>query len=135
MMETKSLLYGIIGFLLGGLLVSIVATTQNDSDQNSFMQTQNNTQHTGMTAGQLENLKGDDFDKEFIKEMIMHHQGAIDMAKLIETNAKHDELKKLGQDIISAQTREIDMMRAWQKQWREETGNPSSDHGMDMMNH
>ncbi len=69
------------------------------------------------SSGKLKDLKGDEFDKAFMVEMIQHHEGAIDMAKLISTNAKHDELKKLGQDIISAQSKEIDMMQSWQTDW------------------
>ncbi len=38
-MDTKSLLYGLIGFFIGGLLVSIAATTfENDRLQMDFMQ-------------------------------------------------------------------------------------------------
>lgn len=31
-MDTKALLYGLIGFILGGLLVSIVATAEREQD-------------------------------------------------------------------------------------------------------
>lgn len=111
-METKPLLYGIIGFLLGGLLVSTVATYQDKDD------TQQSTgNHNQATTKELAELSGDDFDKAFIAEMIVHHQGAIDMARLIPERAKHDELKELGEDILSAQTSEIEQMRSWQKEW------------------
>lgn len=69
-----------------------------------------------MTEG-LDGLKGDAFDKAFIEMMIVHHQGAVDMAELIPANAKHEELKKLGKDIITAQTQEIAMMKQWLKDW------------------
>ncbi len=69
-----------------------------------------------MTTG-LEGLTGDAFDKAFVEMMIVHHQGAVDMAKQIPGNAKHAELKKLGQDIIAAQTKEIEMMKGWLKSW------------------
>ncbi len=53
------------------------------------------------------------------------------MAKLIETNAKHDELKDLGQAIISAQSQEIDMMQSWQGDWGYKSVPKSHDtHGM-----
>jgi uncharacterized protein (DUF305 family) len=73
--------------------------------------------HNTQATAKLKDLKGDDFDKAFVEEMILHHQGAIDMAKLIDTNAKHDELKQLGREIISAQSKEIDIMQAWQTEW------------------
>ncbi len=115
-METKPLLYAIIGFLLGGLLVSIVATTQNKSDQ-SASQTVSTSQHNQAATDKLKKLQGDAFDKAFITEMIDHHQGAIHMAQLVNKNAKHVELKTLSQAIISAQTSEISMMKAWQAEW------------------
>lgn len=122
-MVNKSLLFGIIGFLLGGLLVSGAYTISNNNNQNSTMMGNYSRSDTDMiqmnaeTNAKLMNLKGDDFDEAFLHEMIMHHQGAIDMARLIETNAKHDEIKQLGKDIITAQTKEIQMMKAWQKAW------------------
>jgi len=52
-----------------------------------------------------------DVDTDFAQMMITHHQGAIDMAKLAADNAEHDGLKDLAEEIISAQEREIDVMR------------------------
>ena len=58
-----------------------------------------------------------DFDKAFIKEMIPHHQMAVVMAKMLEQASTRPEMKKLAQDIITAQTKEIEMMKEWQKSW------------------
>ena len=71
----------------------------------------------GEMTNMLKNKTGDDFDKAFIEQMIIHHQGAIDMAKLAQNNAKHDEVKNLANDILSAQSKEIDMMQIWQGDW------------------
>ncbi len=65
----------------------------------------------------LNGKSGDAFDQAFISEMIVHHQGAIDMAALALTSAKHSELKDLANDIITAQTSEIAQMKQWQKDW------------------
>jgi hypothetical protein len=70
----------------------------------------------GMTM-MLEGKTGDDFDKAFLTMMIPHHQGAIDMAKLAQKNAKHAEIKAMADDIIVAQQREIDQMNGWLKSW------------------
>lgn len=75
-------------------------------------------------------LIGEDYDRMFIANMIEHHKGAVDMAKLTQTNAKHQELKDMANDIIVAQTKEIVDMEAWQKIW----GYPASSGGM-MMDH
>lgn len=56
-------------------------------------------------------LNSGDVDTDFAQMMITHHQGAIEMAKLAAENAEHDEIKDLAEAIISAQEREIAVMR------------------------
>jgi len=107
--ETKPLLYGLIGFFLGGLIVSIAA-------MNLIKSTDKEIPMSEMTSS-LREKKGDDFDWLFIAHMIEHHRAAVDMAKLSEQNAKHDEVKQLSREIIAAQEREIQQMRQWQQQW------------------
>lgn len=62
-------------------------------------------------------LVGEDYDRMLLANMIEHHNGAVDMAKLAQTNAKHQELKDMSEEIISAQSKEIADMESWQKQW------------------
>lgn len=69
-----------------------------------------------MMAG-LEGKKGDEFDRAFLSEMIMHHQGAVQMAEAALGSAKHEEIKQMAHAIITAQTGEIAQMREWQKAW------------------
>ncbi|HSW91658.1 MAG TPA: DUF305 domain-containing protein [Candidatus Saccharimonadales bacterium] len=114
-METKSLLYGLIGFFAGGLLVAIAATTFNKPSQDT------NTSMSSMSMNEmtadLKNKTGDEFDKAFIEDMVAHHEGAVAMAKLSAKNAKHEEVKNLSNDIISAQEKEITEMKQWQMNW------------------
>lgn len=62
------------------------------------------------------------FDNAFIKMMIPHHEGAIEMARVELDKGTDPELKQLAQDIIDAQQREIEEMR-------EHSGASSSEHG------
>ena len=64
----------------------------------------------------LQGLTGSALDKAFLESMIPHHQGAIDMAKYLAGSDK-PELVKLGADIITAQTAEIEQMQKWLKEW------------------
>lgn len=52
----------------------------------------------------------DPFDREFIDMMIPHHQGAIRMARVQLAKGSSAEVKKLSQQIIAAQAREIEAM-------------------------
>lgn len=54
-----------------------------------------------------------DADADFVRNMIPHHQGAIDMAKTILAFGKDPELRKLAEAIIAAQDSEIALMKAW----------------------
>lgn len=65
----------------------------------------------------LRGLEGEQYDREFLKQMIIHHQQAIDMARYADKNAKHQELKDLAKNIIAAQETEIAQMRQWQQEW------------------
>lgn len=58
-----------------------------------------------------------EFDLRFIDGMIPHHQGAVDMAKEVLQKSKRPELKKLAQEVIAAQDKEISQMQQWRKAW------------------
>ncbi len=52
-------------------------------------------------------------DIDFIKGMIPHHEGAVDMAKIVLAFGKDPEVKKLAEAIIKAQEDEIGWMKGW----------------------
>jgi uncharacterized protein (DUF305 family) len=60
---------------------------------------------------------GPNFDLEWMKMMITHHQGAIDMSTLTIDAPSRAESDSLAQHIISEQRSEQNQMRTWAKQW------------------
>lgn len=52
-------------------------------------------------------------DADFVRGMIAHHQGAIDMARVELEYGKDAALRKLAEGVISAQEAEIRTMQDW----------------------
>ncbi len=79
----------------------------NDSDElskamKSMMDKMNAMQMTG------------DADKDFVMMMIPHHEGALTMAEHQAKHGKNAELKKMAQEMITDQEKEIAELKAWQ---------------------
>lgn len=60
---------------------------------------------------ELSGLSGQDIDRAFLEDMIMHHMGAIMMAQSVQPYIEHEEIEELAQAIVSSQSKEIGEMR------------------------
>lgn len=70
-----------------------------------------------MTAG-MQGKSGKDLEKAFLQEMVPHHQGAIDMAKmLLASTSTPENLRNFAQQIVDAQSKEITQMNEWLKNY------------------
>lgn len=72
---------------------------------------------SGMDTVKLAGLKANEFDVEFIRQMISHHEGAIEMAKALKADDKYAELTKLSESIIRTQSAEVEQMKGWLGAW------------------
>ncbi len=73
-------------------------------------------------------------DVEFAQMMIVHHQGALDMARLAAGRAGSPKVAELARRIEAAQQPEIETMTGWLDQWGAEPlaeagAMPGMDHG------
>lgn len=68
----------------------------------------NDAMHKGMDIA----FTGD-ADADFLAGMVPHHQGAIDMARVVLAHGKDPKIRELAQQIIAAQEKEIAQMNAW----------------------
>ncbi|MDX2240438.1 MAG: DUF305 domain-containing protein [Leptolyngbyaceae cyanobacterium bins.302] len=57
------------------------------------------------------------FDREFIEQMIPHHQMAIMMSTMVANSATRPEIRNLAQSIIRSQSAEIKQMQQWYQAW------------------
>ena len=103
-MKNKFLIYSLIGIISSG---AVVGFGLSDSIQAQSSPASENPQQS--QAAQV--------DQDFIEMMIPHHQDAIAMADLALTRSQRPEVKKIAEAIKKDQTREIQEMRTWYKQW------------------
>jgi uncharacterized protein (DUF305 family) len=108
--NTQTIIFLVIGFLAGFLVWGNKQTVEmhHSMDMDGAMES---------ITMSLNGKTGDDFDKVFLAEMIVHHQGAVEMAKQALVSSKRPELVTLANDIINAQNNEINMMQNWQIAW------------------
>lgn len=130
-MKTNTLIAVIIALLIGGgigyamnnnnapmaeapMMMDHSMMNMNDMDMASMMR------HMAM---QLANKTGDDLDRTFLENMIIHHQGAVDTSTVIVNNSEREELRAFAQNIIDAQDKEINIMKEWLATWFTEDNN------------
>lgn len=114
------LLGGIMGYLIAGKNYNSVPYGMHMMPNGQLMSNNHTMSMQDMMNSMNYELKGktgDEFDKSFLIEMIVHHEGAVEMAKLALQNAKHQEIKDLAGAIINAQNKEIKDMKGWLKSW------------------
>ncbi len=70
-------------------------------------------------------------DVEFAQMMIVHHQGALEMAELAVERASTGEVRALAERIAAAQGPEIELMSGWLETWDEELPAEAEHGGMD----
>ncbi len=132
-MKNTPIWYGVIGLLSGIVLTVFVSTTigqtslqpkqgdehtqRMDADSQMMLGEHGESMTMEQMTQSMQGLSGDELDKTFVEMMIDHHMGAIDMAKMVQTQGRHQEIRDLAEDIVTAQTVEIEQMKQWQNDW------------------
>jgi uncharacterized protein (DUF305 family) len=98
--------WGLTGAVLAG--AGLVSRPAMDADATFYtdMQAVDSTMHHGMAI-----TPGGDVDRDFLRMMIPHHQGAIDMAIVLLKYGRDEKVRRLAQSIIVEQGQEITYMR------------------------
>lgn len=116
MKKNDSLVYGLVGIVVGGALVWFMlgSPTRNLASRAGMMGLRDQDDAENIYSGQM--MAGN-IDAHFIEQMIPHHEDAITMAKLAQTKAKRPEVKQLANSIIESQGKEITQMKSWYQDW------------------
>ncbi len=80
----------------------------------------------------LSQLEGDELDRAFLEDMIMHHMEAVMMSQMLINHGlvEHDEVRPFAQEIASTQRNEIYQMRVWLQDWFNAAGMTGGQRGM-----
>ncbi|KKW42120.1 MAG: hypothetical protein UY92_C0010G0036 [Candidatus Magasanikbacteria bacterium GW2011_GWA2_56_11] len=114
-MTNEKHVWGLAGLLLGiAVMVLSSALWAAYQPQSSMMPRGLMRWNQGMMGNWIGSAE---IDAHFIEQMISHHESAVEMAELALERAEHEELKALAAEIKDAQTREIENMRGWYRQW------------------
>jgi len=112
-MKNDTLKYCLGGILLGGFIVWLITMISINSNNSGLMRMMG--LRTSIQQGIVQN--SNTIDAHFIEQMIPHHEDAITMATLALTKAQRIEVKQLAEDIIKSQSKEIEQMKSWYKDW------------------
>jgi len=108
-------------------------------DMSSMASESSSTSSSATTSATSAAVDGEHNDQDvmFAQMMLVHHQGAVQMADMATTQASSQEVKDLAATIKAAQEPEIEQMTSWLGAWGEPTQADSSMEGeaMDGMDH
>lgn len=107
-----------LGRLVGASFIAAtlaLAGCSNDSSSSTNSAGSGSATTAATSADMVHNAA----DVTFAQDMIVHHQGAIEMADMAATRAQSQQVKDLAKRISAAQGPEIDQMTGWLETWGE----------------
>lgn len=133
---TSRLTAGISALTLTTILAACDSSTEPSTADSASATTQSSPDAAATDAGSDEiDQAHNDADTMFAQMMIVHHEGAIQMADLAVEKAESEDVRTLAEGISAAQGPEIERMQSWLDAWGENTapmGGMEGHGGMEM---
>lgn len=111
-LDTKSVLYAVVGLLLGSAIsftvVSVHLGRTQGSDAGDLAQSQR--------TGTIQTKYGSDFDKEYIDVLIESNEELINMATEARIKSGSNTIKSISDSIIDEKGEEIDRLKQIKQQ-------------------
>jgi hypothetical protein len=117
----------------GTMPLQYVADRPGSSDEAAFL-SENESAMNKMMADMTVKPTGD-VDRDFVAMMVPHHQSAVDMAQAELRYGHNEQLRRLAQEIVTNQQREIAVMRHAVGESSPEISQPPMPHGAMNMSH
>ncbi|MEX2515235.1 MAG: DUF305 domain-containing protein [Candidatus Paceibacterota bacterium] len=142
MKNSTAIIYGLVGIIVGlmvGYLIGINAAPGADWMHGGGFMHDDNHMHGELSEDIHENdiirqdgamqhamdemtmmfrgKEGADYEEAFLRGMIVHHLGAIEMSEDLLKETSRSELIEFANDIISAQEQEVEQMETWLDEW------------------
>jgi uncharacterized protein (DUF305 family) len=86
-------------------------------------------QHAASAGDQAEQADHNDADMAFARNMVPHHEQAVELAQMVPTNTTNQQLVGLANQVISTQVPENKAFQVWLMQWQDVEGNDASSQG------
>lgn len=129
---TISLLTLIVGLLVG-YFFGVSATSDRDFTANEFPHEDEMMPHMSGddivdNDGELRHMMdemmligrgqtGEAYEEAWLRGMIVHHLGAIEMSETLLEETDRPELIELANNIIASQSTEVEQMKTWLRTW------------------
>ena len=125
MQNKTTVVIGILTLLIGlmfGYVIGDRASLSIENHNDEVMDThshEDSEMHNmmDMMMANLEGKTGESFERAFLEDIIVHHEGAVEMTRALLDETNRPELTQFAKNIIAVQSEEIEMMEGWLEEW------------------
>lgn len=123
-------MYQKVATFAGAVVLALSLAACGADDTNPGGAARNGAGTTASPGAEVDETHND-ADTEFAQLMIVHHEGAVEMADLAVGQAESQDVRDLAGRISAAQGPEIEQMTSWLEAWGEESAPMAGHEGMD----